>query len=456
MKTNTFYHGDCLFVLEHDIDPESVDLIYLDPPFFTGKVQKGKWKPEAMEISYEDSKRFWAEKADVMREKAPMWIRHIAIKQPDFASYLYYMMERLRSCHKVLKKAGSIYLHCDWRASHYLKMVMDEVFGYDNFRNEIIWKRRTNTVKAISNKFSLNTDSIFFYSKTKDYKFNIQYATYSEQYLSRFKHSDENGKYRWNVMATYSQERLQKLLAEGKARIGAKSKYPEFKQYDYELKGKPVENIWDDIDMINAMGNERVGYPTQKPELLLERIIKANSDEGDLVLDPFCGCGTTAIAASKLSRKFIGIDIDTSPREKGQKPTAFQVISNRSHSLFDQAKYVTRDISEVSEMDGHTFEAWVNEFYKATKPQPDRGVDGIMHDGTPIQSKVYEIKYATLSQIVNDAKYHPKVPKPVKKVIVVSQTGFDDSARKLKFQVETKEEVKLDFQTPEMMLKLEL
>ena len=106
-------------------------------------------------------------------------------------------------------------------------------------------------------------------------------------------------------------------------------------------------------------------------------------------------------------------------------------------------------------MDGHTFEAWVNEFYKATKPQPDRGVDGIMHDGTPIQSKVYEIKYATLSQIVNDAKYHPKVPKPVKKVIVVSQTGFDDSARKLKFQVETKEEVKLDFQTPEMMLRME-
>ena len=188
---------------------------------------------------------------------------------------------------------------------------------------------------------------------------------------------------------------------------------------------------------------------------MLERIIKASSNENDIVVDPFCGCGTAIIAASKLNRRWIGIDIDTSPREKGKLPTAFQVISNRSHSLFEQTKYVTRDISEVSEMDGHTFEAWVNEFYKATKPQPDRGVDGIMHDGTPIQSKVYEIKYATLSQIVNDAKYHPKVPKPVKKVIVVSQTGFDDSARKLKFQVETKEEVKLDFQTPEMMLRME-
>lgn len=98
---NTFYHGDCLFVLTHDIDPSTIDLIYLDPPFFTGKIQKGKWRPEAMEVSYEDSKKFWAEKAEVMREKAPEWLRHLALKQPDFASYLYYMMERLQACHRV-------------------------------------------------------------------------------------------------------------------------------------------------------------------------------------------------------------------------------------------------------------------------------------------------------------------------------------------------------------------
>src|SRR4030042_1040331 len=147
---NTFYHGDCLFVLTHDVSAESIDPIYLDPPFFTGKIQTGKWKgewhPEAMEVSFEDSKRFWKEKG--ISGLAPEWMKHIALKRPDFASYLYYMMERLQACHKVLNKRGSIYLHCDYRASHYLKMVMDEpeLFGDNNFRNEIIWRRRTNTV----------------------------------------------------------------------------------------------------------------------------------------------------------------------------------------------------------------------------------------------------------------------------------------------------------------------
>lgn len=454
---NTFYHGDSLFVLRYDISLESIDLIYLDPPFFTGKVQKGtkKWQPGAMEISFEDSKKFWAEKAEIMREKAPVWLCHIAIRRPDFASYLWYMMERLQTCHKVLKETGSIYLHCDWRASHYLKMVMDEIFGYNNFRNEIIWRRRTNTVKAISNKFSLNTDSIFFYSKTSKYKFNIQYTSYGDEYLRRFKYKDEHGKYRWNVMATYSEERLQKLIKEGKARFGLKSKYPEFKQYEWELKGRPVENIWNDIDMINAMGKERMGYPTQKPELLLERIIKASSNEGDLVLDPFCGCGTTVIVASKTNRQWIGIDIDTSPREKGKLPMAFQVIQNRSYSLFEQAKYVPRDLSEIQEMDSNAFESWVNEFYRATKPRPDKGVDGITPNGIPLQAKTYLIKYPVLSEFVTNAKLHPSVPKPIKEIIAVSQTGFDDSARKRKFEIETADSIKVRLETPDSMLKLD-
>ena len=173
-------------------------------------------------------------------------------------------------------------------------------------------------------------------------------------------------------------------------------------------------------------------------------MIDASSNALDIVLDPFCGCGTTAIAASKLNRKFIGIDIDTSERKQGELPTAFSVIKNRGHELFAQARYVSRDLSEVLEMDGHKFEAWVNEIYKAHKPYPDKGVDGITQDGTPIQSKVYEIKYDKLSQFINDAKYHPKVPKPIKKVMAVSQAGFDDTARKLKFEVETAEDIKVN------------
>jgi len=427
MNKNKFYHGDCKFVMGHDIQPETVDLIYLDPPFFTGKIQKGtkKWQPGAMEISFEDSRQFWAEKADAMRDRAPMWLRHIALQRPDFASYLYYMMERLRACHKVLKKTGSIYLHCDWRASHYLKMIMDmeEVFGHDNFRNEIVW--HYITTPAPKNYLARQHDIILFYAKSQKAFFD-----------------------RDSIRIPYSVETL--------------SKKPSRRVFHHENKsyqqipnplGKVCPDVWD-IPFINPFATERVGYPTQKPEVLLERIIKASSNEGNIVLDPFCGCGTTVIVASKLNRRFVGIDIDTSPREKGKIPTAFQVISNRSHSLFNQAQYITRDISEVKEMDGRAFEIWVNEYYGAIKPQPDRGVDGITQDGVAIQSKVYEIKYAVLSQFVNDAKYHPKVPKPIEKIMAVSQTGFDDSARKLKFEIETKEVLKIELITPEIMLEL--
>ncbi|MFQ5875878.1 MAG: DNA methyltransferase, partial [Dehalococcoidia bacterium] len=197
------------------------------------------------------------------------------------------------------------------------------------------------------------------------------------------------------------------------------------------------------------------GHPTQKPEALLERIVLASTDEGDLVLDPFCGCGTTVIVASKLNREWIGIDIDTSPRQKGALPTAFQVIHDRSHTLFEQANYVSRDMGEVLELDGRGFEKWVNEFYRATKPHPDKGVDGITPDGIPIQVKTFRIGYNVLSQFVSDAKYHPNVAQPVTKVLVVSQTGFDDRARQRKFEIETGEEIEVQLTTPGEMLKLD-
>lgn len=430
---NTFYHGDCLFVMKHDITPSTVDLIYLDPPFFTGKIQKGKWRPETMEVSYEDSKRFWSEKADLMRQKAPAWLRHVAIKRPDFASYLYYMMVRLQACHDVLKPNGSIYLHCDWRASHYLRMIMDEVFDSSNFQNEIIW---WYTVGGKSKKrFARKHNSLFFYSKGKEWTFNGKAVGVPRKTgIHSF-----GGKMGFNEDGRPYQDKLAK---------GGKV-------YRYYLdEGKIPEDVWQ-IESIQSQDKERSGYPTQKPKALLERIIKASSNEGDLVLDPFCGCGTTVIVASEWNRRFIGIDIDTSQRKLGKLPTAFSVIKNLSHELFEQARYITRDISEVLEMDGRAFEMWADEFYKATKPQPDRGVDGITRDGIPIQSKTYEIKYDKLSQFINDSKYHPKVPKPIKKVITVSQTGFDDSARKLKFEVETAEGIEVQLKTPSDMLRIE-
>jgi len=416
---NTFYHGDCLFVLTHDVSPESVDLIYLDPPFFTGKIQTGQWRPDAMEVSFEDSKKFWKEKG--ISKYAPDWLKHIAIRHPDFASYLYYMMERLQACHKVLKKTGSIYLHCDWRASHYLKMVMDEIFEDRNFRNEIVWCYRLGG--RPEKGWPKKHDTILYYTKSSNnYTFNADAV--------RVPYESTGG-----------------YISSGR-------KIVKGKEYLVNPLGKVPEDWWF-ISALNRQSKERMGYPTQKPEALLERIIKASSKEGNLVLDPFCGCGTTVIVASKLNRQFIGIDIDTSQRGKGDLPVAFTVIKNRSHELFAQSQYVSRDLGEVLEMNPKQFEDWVNEFYKAEKPHPDKGVDGITADGVPIQVKTFRIKYDVLSKFITDAKYHTLVPKPIKKVIVVSQVGFDDGARQREFEIETTEKIEVYLTTPEDMLKLE-
>lgn len=479
---STFYHGDCLFVMRHDIPPESIDLIYLDPPFFTGKKQTGRWRPDAMAISFDDSKKFWAEKG--LHLTAPDWMKHLAVSQhrPDFASYLHYMLLRLRACRDVLKPTGSIYLHCDPRASHYLKMVMDEVFGSGFFVNEIIWQR-TN---ARSNKthWPRIHDVILLYSKSKTFTFEpetrksglsklphtlitstggAKYQTYELTAPGRTQKGQSGQPWQGHNPAKYERHwannhsQMDEWDKQGLIhwpRGGGFPRRQAAEPFNPEDRRVSVSDIWNDIDRINQSAGERTGYPTQKPIALLDRIILASSGEGDVVLDPFCGCGTTAIAASRAGREWIGIDIDTSPRKPGGFPTAFNVIRNRSHLLFDQATYVSRDLDEVEEMDGHAFEKWVNEFYRATKPMPDKGIDGIAPDGMPIQSKTYEIKYPVLSQFLTDAKYHPDVPKPLKKIKAVSQTGFDNGARERRFEIKQTEKIEVELVTPKDMLSL--
>lgn len=447
MMENRFYHGDCLFVLNHDVPPESVDLIYLDPPFFTGKVQKGtkKWQPGAMEISFKDQKDYWAEHMENMRQNAPVWLNHIATKpgRAEFAAYLYYLMERLQACHRVLKKTGSIYLHCDYRASHYLKMVMDEIFGEDNFRNEIVWHYRGGALTGVQRHFPRKHDTIFFYTKTHNYTFNQpREETVSSQMLERWgQYADKNGKVTFGKIererATYN--RLFKTFTRTYGRE------PSPHDVAFTLTGSLVRSVWTDIPELRASKRypEYAGYPTQKPEALLERIIKASSNEGDVVLDPFCGCGTTAIVASKLNRRFIGIDIH---------PTAFEVIKNRGHELFNRSRYIRRDLTEVKQLGGVDFENWVREFYGASKPNPDWGVDAITQDGIPMQIKTFRIRYNVLSQFITDAKYHPAVPKPIKEAWVVSQTGFDRGARRRRFEIETNEGIKVWLISLEEML----
>lgn len=411
---NAFYHGDCLFVMKHDIAPESVDLIYLDPPFFTGKIQKGtaKWQPGAMEVSYEDSKQFWKEKG--LASYAPEWLKHIALTRPDFAAYLFYMMERLEACHRVLKKTGSIYLHCDQRASHYLKMVMDEVFSHNNFRNEVVWCY-TGASEA-KDSFPAKHDIILFYAKSSEVRFNYDSI--------RLPYKDNN-------------------KTPAKWTDGIHQKHP---------LGTKCLDWFADIPsfMTASQSKERTGYPTQKPIALLERIIKVSSNKGDIILDPFCGCGTAIIAAQKLNRQWIGIDINRA---------AYEVSTNRLGELplsFSHVTYISRDLDEVKAIDKPAeFEKWVNEYYKATKPYPDRGVDGITPEGTPIQVKTFQIKYDTIDKLLSSSKFHPLVPKPIKKLILVSQIGFDDSARKREFEIKATEDIEVILATPEQMLKQE-
>jgi len=244
---------------------------------------------------------------------------------------------------RVLKSTGSFYYHCDWHASHYVKIMLDQIFDANYFQNEIIWKR--TTAHSDSKTFGNSHDSIFFYTKSAKFTFNKIYQPYSAEYLERFKNADKDGRkwqddnltakglagggYEYEYKGTKSlwrcpPETMKKLDKENRLHF-TRTGGIRLKRYLDESKGLPCQSIWDDISTINSQSSERVGYPTQKPIPLLERIITASSNKSDIILDTFCGCGTTLISAEKLHRKWIGIDIS---------PTACRVMSQRLWDIF--------------------------------------------------------------------------------------------------------------------------
>lgn len=305
--TNKLIWGDNKLVLSslkngplrEEIEAQGgLKLIYIDPPFdvgadFSMDIEIGgdtfTKKPNILEeIAYRDT---WGKGAD------------------SFISMIY---ERLILMRDLLAEDGSIYVHCDWRVNSYLRLVLDEIFNKENFFSEIIWQRSTTvgSSKAIAKRYPTLNDYIIIFRKGADrFVFNKQYTPPSEDYKARFKEKDEYGFFYWNTLATYSQETFDKLKSEGKLRWTEGAKYPQYKTYLHELKGNVLSNVWTDINMLNPMAEERLGYATQKPESLLERIIKASSNENDLVADFFCGSGTTAAAAEKLGRKWICTDL---------------------------------------------------------------------------------------------------------------------------------------------------
>jgi len=308
---NRLIWGDKKYVLPALL-PEfagKINLIYIDPPFDTGADFSFTAKIPSHNPTENANTTSFVKQPSIIEQKA---YRDTWGKGLD--SYLQWFYETALLLRELLAENGSIYVHLDWHVAHYVKSVMDEVFGYDNFRNEIIWKRTpfAGSSKARSKKFPTNHDTIFFYSRTVNYKFLQPYMPHSDDYRERFKNpdSDPNGPWQSVSLKTYSQETFVRLKAEGKLispqREGAGWRY---KFYRHETKGKQVEDIWTDINLTNPMAKERLDYPTQKPEALLERIIKASSNEGDLVLDCFCGSGTTAAVAEKLNRRWVTCDL---------------------------------------------------------------------------------------------------------------------------------------------------
>ena len=341
----TIWTGDNLDILR-GLNSESVDLIYLDPPFNSNRNYAAPVGSRAAGAAFKDT---WT-----LSDLDTAWMGLIADEQPamykvietaglthgkGMQSYLCMMAVRLLEMRRVLKDTGSIYLHCDPTASHYLKLLMDSVFGKDNFRNEITWKRRYGSLSTTASvkKFGAATDTILFYAKTQQSFFNAQYSFRDPQYQryvdKTFRYVDENGRRyriadlasptpRPNLIYEYkgysppkngwaiSRDKMEQWDSEGRLHFPKSSTGRiQRRRFFDELKGKPVQSLWDDINMVSSQSNERIGYPTQKPLALLERIISSSSNPGDVVLDPFCGCATACVAAEKLGRKWVGIDI---------------------------------------------------------------------------------------------------------------------------------------------------
>lgn len=453
--TNKLYFGDNLHVLREHIADESVDLVYLDPPFNSNANYNILFKsPEGADSdaqieAFEDTWH-WnanAESAfdDVMRSGNTAAFELLRAMRAflgdnDMMAYLAMMAVRLLELHRVLKPTGSLYLHCDPTASHYLKLLLDGVFGADKFRSEIIWKRTSahNSAK----RWGPIHDTIFYYSKTDNYLWNRIHTPYDQSYLDRYyKHKDENGKlYRlsdltasgtrngesgtaWNGfdptafgrhwaipqiikdqfpdapdgiktlgwLDLIHEKGLVEMTGEG---VG----WPHFRRYLEMMEGESPQDIIDDIPPLGRRHAERLGYPTQKPLALLERIIAASSNEGDVVLDPFCGCGTAVHAAEKLGRQWIGIDVThlaiglIEKRMKDAFPgLAFEVVG-RPQDL--------QSALDLAARDKHQFELWALSVveaqpWKGGRKGADGGIDGIIYfkpDGKRTERAIVEVK----------------------------------------------------------------
>lgn len=394
METNAIYEGDNLEIMSKFPD-KNIDLIYADPPFFSNRHYEVIWDDGAEIRAFQDR-----------------W-------KGGIEHYIGWMEPRLRECHRLLKDNGSMYLHCDWHSDAHLRILMDKVFGDNCFQNEIVWKRAAahNDPKKYGNVH----DVILFYTKSKKYTWNTQHTPYTQEYLDAEWHKTPSGrtykcenmldprntmqdfdfhgtKARWRT----NREGMEELWnakqtdvpsSHGRIKLGKDGKPTKRCRIKFldETEGVPLQTWWEDISYIAGGAEQRLGYPTQKPIALLERIVAVSSNKGDTVLDPFCGCGTTLAAAQKLNRKWIGIDVS---------PTACKLMKDRMRKFYSvDAKLIKGevDMKYVKKLEPFEFQNWVvvDKFLGTVSQRKsgDMGIDGYtpqIMGGFPIQVKQSE------------------------------------------------------------------
>ncbi|CAN5802614.1 site-specific DNA-methyltransferase [soil metagenome] len=443
MTPNTLYYGDNLDVLRRHVKDESVDLVYLDPPFnsnanynvlFAEHGEKAaaqvkaftdtwEWNTEAR-AAYEEVVESGGRVAEAMRAFRTL------LGASDMLAYLSMMAPRLVELRRVLRPTGSLYLHCDPTASHYLKLLLDGIFGPQSFRNEIAWKR--TSAHNDPKRYGRVHDVLLFYSRSPSATWNAQFAEKTDEYLKSHDfmrepdgrlyrlrdltapaHGRDTGQFEWNDrrppqgrMWAYTEENMHKLVAAGLVAY-TRTGYPRLKRYVDELPdGVVLQDVWTDINPINSGSREKLGYPTQKPLALLDRIVNASSNPGDIVLDPFCGCGTAIDAAQGLGRRWIGIDITHLSiglikhrlvgRYGPEIASTYRVVGEPTTA--DDAAVLARE-------DPFQFQAWALGLVGAriagsAKKGGDKGIDGKLYfhyaDGGPTKQVVFSVKAGKL------------------------------------------------------------
>ncbi len=406
---NTLYYGDCLTIMQQEMAAESIDLIYLDPPFNSNRNYHTIYKDHTGNPLPEQVAAFWDQWAlDSARKKAietlqatmlnarvgidhhsAELVHHLIDRlqdtQPKLAAYLSYMTERLIWMKKVLKPTGSIYLHCDPTASHYIKLIMDALFGHKHFRNEIVWAYPPGG-RGPKYAFHRKHDALLYYSAGAAPTFHRQYTPLTEEAIKKFTKIDEDGR-------KYKEYR-------GKTRT-----------YLDDVPGRPVPSVWTDIHSLGqTISKERLGYPTQKPVALLKRIIKASSNEGDVVFDPFCGCATTIEAAHRLGRRWIGIDIAIHAIKRVAKVRLEErlgLVENK-HFLIRGIPYNAEGARDLWRRDPYHFQQWcveeVNGFVTNSRTA-DGGIDGRiyfeMNNVKKLQNMILEVKGGSHVPVAN-------------------------------------------------------